>query len=254
MTTCTSTFITTTTKMFWMHAEHMHISQRTGDGFKLKGINDPEDLFELSAEGLYTLFESMKNPVGFFNYKGDYMAAHPTHISSKSKKRTIVAANATRYYTQVGRSITPANMSWRTFSNFDMQWQALLKQEKQDDPEVPKLGGNGSILKWIESFKLHTKSIIVVRMFSLSYALDNEASKATEWTDLISHQPHLADYGSITTELAALTSHYHPLYAQDNGNVYNRIEISLTGTSHSSSIIRFRCTPDGKGAMDALVS
>ena len=145
-------------------------------------------------------------------------------------------------------------MNWRTLANFDMQWQALLKQEKQDDPEIPKLGENGSILKWIEYFKLHTKSIIGVRMCSLSYALDNEASKAITRPDLIAHQPQPADYGSITEELAALTLHYHPLYAQDNGRVYDRIERALTGTSHSSAIIRFRCTRDGKGAMDALFS
>ena len=77
------------------------------------------------------------------------------HISTTSKKRIIVAANATRYYTQVGREITPDNMSWRTLANFDMQWKALKKQAKQDDPEVPKLGKQGSILKWIDSKKLH---------------------------------------------------------------------------------------------------
>ena len=115
----------------------------------------------------------MKKPVGSVDNKGDYTVAHPMHISAKSKKRIIIAANATSYYTQVGRSITPANMSWRTLANFDMQWQALLKQENQDDPEVPKLGGNGIILKWIEYFKLHTKSIVDVRMCSLSYALNN---------------------------------------------------------------------------------
>ena len=82
------------------------------------------------ADDLYNFFESMKNPVGSVNDKGDYTAAHPMHISAKSKNRIIVVANATRYYTQVGRSITPANMSWRTLTNFDMQWQALLKQEK----------------------------------------------------------------------------------------------------------------------------
>ena len=111
MTTCTSTFIATTTKTFWTHAEHMHISQRTADGFKLEGIDDPEDLFDFSAEKLYNFFESTKKPVGSVDDKGDYTEAHPMHISAKSKKRIIVAANATRYYTQVGRSITPANMS-----------------------------------------------------------------------------------------------------------------------------------------------
>ena len=71
------------------------------------------------------------------------------HISAKSKKRIIVTDNATRYYTQFRRSITPANMSWITLANFDIQWQEILKQENQDDPEFPKLGKNGSILKWI---------------------------------------------------------------------------------------------------------
>ena len=104
----------------------------------------------------------MKKPVGSVDDKGDYTAAHPMHISAKSKKGIIAADNATRYFTQVGRSITTANMSWRTLANFDIQWQALLKQENQDDPEVPKLGKNWSILKWIESFKLHTNSIIGV--------------------------------------------------------------------------------------------
>ena len=139
MTTCTSTFISTTTKKFWTHTEHMHISQRTANGFKLEGIDNPEDLFDFSAEDLYSLFESMKNPVGSVDDKGDYTTAHPMHISAKSKNRIIVAANSTSYYTQVGSSITPPNISWRTLANFDMQWQALLKQEKQDDPEVPLL-------------------------------------------------------------------------------------------------------------------
>ena len=70
----------------------------------------------------------MKKLVGFVDDKGDYTAAQPMQISAKSEKRIIVAANATRYYTQVGRSITPANTSWRTLANFDMQWQALLNQ------------------------------------------------------------------------------------------------------------------------------
>ena len=211
-------------------------------------------MFDFSADDFYSLFKSMKKLVGSVDDKGDYTAAHRMHISAKSKKRIIVADNATRYYNQVGRSITPANMSWRTLANFDMQWQALLKQENQDEPEVPKLGKNGSILKWIESFKLHTKSIIGVLMCSLSYALNNEASKATARPDLIAHQPHSADYGSITEELAALTLHDHPLYTQDNGNVYARIERELTSTYHSSAIIRFFRTHDGKEAMDALVS
>ena len=59
--TCTSTFIAMTTKKVWTHAEHMHIYQRTANGFKLEGIDDPEDLFDFSADDLYSLFKSMRN-------------------------------------------------------------------------------------------------------------------------------------------------------------------------------------------------
>ena len=106
MTTCTSTFIATTTKSFWTHVEHMHISQRTADGFKLEGIDDPEDLFDFSTDDLYSLFGSMKNPVRYVGDIGNYTAAHPMHISAKSNQRIIVTDNAMRYYTQVRRSIT----------------------------------------------------------------------------------------------------------------------------------------------------
>ena len=91
-------------------------------------------------------------------------------------------------------------------------------------------------------------------MCSFLYALDDEGSKETARPDLITHQTHWDDYGSIIEELDALTSHHHPLYAQNNGNVYDRIEGALMGTSHSSTIIRFCCTRDGKEEMDVLVS
>ena len=94
MTTCTSTFIATTTKTFWTHAEHMHIFQCTADGFKLEGIDEPEDLFEFSADDLHNLFKSMKKPVRSVDDRGDCTAANPMHISAKSKKRIIVTANA----------------------------------------------------------------------------------------------------------------------------------------------------------------
>ena len=114
----------------------MHIYQRTINGFKLEDIDDPEELFDFSADDLYNLFESTKKPVGSVDNKGAYTAAHPMHISAKSKKRIIVAANATRYYTQVGRSITTSNMSWRMLAKFNMQWQALLKQEARQPSSI----------------------------------------------------------------------------------------------------------------------
>ena len=124
----------------------MHCNTRTVAGFKKEGLTNPEDLFDLDKDDLDNLFLSMRNPVGTI-VASVYTYGNPMHVSTTSKKRIIVAANATRYYTQVGREVTPDNMSWQTFANFDMQWKALKKQARQDDPEVPKLGKQGSILK-----------------------------------------------------------------------------------------------------------
>ena len=71
-----------------------------------------------------------------------------------------------------------------------MQWKALKKQMKQDYPEVPKLGKQGSILKWIESMKLHLKLIIGVRDCSLAYFLDDTASRATARPALLADHSH----------------------------------------------------------------
>ena len=72
-----------TTKKFWMRAEHMHISQHTSNNFNFEGFEDPEDLFDLFADDLYSLFESMKKPMGSVNDKCDYTAARPMYISAK---------------------------------------------------------------------------------------------------------------------------------------------------------------------------
>ena len=129
MTTCTSKFETATTKTFWTDSAYMNCNTRTVAVFKKEGITNPEDLFDLDEDDLDNLFHSMRKPVGTIvasvNTDGN-----PMHVSTTSKKRIIVAANATRYYTQVGREITPENMSWRTLANFDMQWKYLKKQAK----------------------------------------------------------------------------------------------------------------------------
>ena len=89
----------------------------------------------------------------------------PHALSSKSKKRIVMASDATRYYAQIGRDITPSNMEWSTLANFDVHWQALKDLKKQDDPDVPKLTKSGSIIKCIESFKLHLNAILGLNTF-----------------------------------------------------------------------------------------
>ena len=62
-------------------------------------------------------------------------------------------------------------MHWKTLTNIDIQWNVLKVLKKQDDPKVPNLTKNGSIIKWIDSLKLHLNAIIGIRNFPLVYVV-----------------------------------------------------------------------------------
>ena len=106
----------------------------------------PEDLFEYSKDELKDVFASLKNPI-IEIVNTLHIPKLPYTLSNKSKKRFIVAANATRYYTQGGRKLTTINMHWKTLSNFGIQWKAMEELKKQDDQDVPKLTKQGIIIK-----------------------------------------------------------------------------------------------------------
>ena len=156
----------------------------------------------------------------------------PHTLSSKSKKFIVMASDAKRYYAQIRRDITPSNMEWSTMANFDVQWQALKDLKKQDDPDVPKLTKSGSIIKWIESFKLHLNEIVGVRNCPLVYVVREQADLTNVTRgNLMAGQRHSEENGSLEAELVQLTSHDHPLFRNNNGDLYNRMERALSGSN-----------------------
>ena len=82
-------------------------------------------------------------------------------------------------------------MEWSTLAKFDVQWQALKDLKKQDDPDVPKLTNSGSIIKWIDSFKLHLNAIVGMRNFPFVYVVweQSELNNVTQG-NFMAGQPH----------------------------------------------------------------
>ena len=120
--TVMSSFSRSTISAFW--TEKTQTAMAAVAGLALEGIENPGDLYEYPKGELESIFEGFKNQPGKV-VRGKYKQAAPLPISAKSKKRIIVAAKATRVYTQVGRPLTPANMNWKTLANFEIQWDAL---------------------------------------------------------------------------------------------------------------------------------
>ena len=207
--TVTSSFTRSTITSFWTEKSQMALEDTAVAGLALEGIENPGDLFEYSKDELESIFEDFKKQPGKI-VNGKYEQAAPLTISAKSKKRIIFVAEATRFYTQVGRQLTPANMNWKTLANFEIQWNALKELKKQDDPAVPKLE-KGSILKWIESFKLICSAVLGVRNCPIVYVID-ERGATTARPVLATDQPHSEVYGSVEGELVKLLSWNHPLF------------------------------------------
>ena len=71
---------------------------------------------------------------------------------------------------------------------------------------------------------------------------------------LATNQPHSEEYGSVESELVNLLSWDHPLFKNDNNNVFYRMERALIGTPYASTIVSFRKARDGNKAMAAIIS
>ena len=92
-----------------------------------------------------------------------------------------------------------------------------------------------------------------VRNFTIVYVID-EREANTSRTALATNQPHSEEYGSVESELLKLLSWYHPLFKNDNNNVFDRMERALIGTPYASTIVLFRKGQDGHKAMAAIIS
>ena len=117
--TVTSSFSRSTILDFWTEKTQMEMSDADVAGLALEGIENPGDLYEYSKGELESIFEGFKNQPGKV-VSGKYKQAAHLPISSKSKKRIIVASEAARFYTQVGRPLTPVNMNCKTLAKFEL--------------------------------------------------------------------------------------------------------------------------------------
>ena len=102
-----------------------------------------------------------------------------------------------------------------------INYSSHLELKNQDGLEVPKLK-KGSIIKWIESFKLHCSNVVGVRNCPIVYVI-NERNANTLRPALATNQPHSEEYRSVESELVKLLSWDHLLFNNDNNNVFDRM-------------------------------
>lgn len=248
------------TNHFWRKI--MGLSERTQEAFAVEGLLEVSDLHDFTKDDLKALFTNMRKPPKARIMRGsgenatsELVETEPFHVSAKSQKRIIIAADAVRVFRAIGRPITPDIMTWDVLSSFELQWTAIQERKDKAEEDVPKLQKNMSIVKWIDSFRLHCRATYGVRDCCMSYLLRPYAEvDVSQLPPLKPGMPFSEDHGDLEEEMIAYLSHDHSLYGIDNRQLLKMIETGLRGTSYASTVVRFRQAGDGRGCFLALES
>ena len=144
-------------------------------------------------------------------------------------------------------------LTWGTrLSSFQQQWDAILDLKKSDGQDLPKITKSVSISKWIEAYETYSEQKIGVRNGPLKYVIRDEVDVPNPAPALAADSPHSTEHGSVKGEMIARFSHTHPLFRDDNGAVYDDVESATRGTKYAASIITYKRTKNGRGALGTL--
>ena len=174
---------------------------------------------------------------------------------AKSQKKLGVACDLVQYYNTVGRDLMAPNMHWNQVGkNFEIQWKALKERKEEDPPEALKIMKTLPIMKWTEAFQDYLHRVISVRVIPLAYIIRTDSDVPMPVPPLAPNQPHSEAHGSIEYELVERASHEHPLFRDDNSEVYFKLEEATHGTMYMASIKPVQCAKNGRGVYAALTS
>jgi len=179
------------------------------------------------------------------------------NVSSISVSRLITAVNAAKYYNSISRAMNPTNMNYaNVLSTFKIEYEAYVSLKDEDEPKVPKINDKDHdrrIIRWAPIFRDCLASTFGARG-PLSYVLRDNVNVPNEIDDPLLPGCYYGESESLLSELEARLSHDGPIYKNDNGSVYMKIEEAVRGTSVESTIKPFSRRKDGRGAFLALIA
>lgn len=247
------------TAAFFSNDDQMGIPQETVAALANEGITIVDDLVDFDKDSIGQVAENLRKPGDRIPNPdpqappGSTIPRPPYVFGAKSQKRLLAACEAVRYYETTNRPLTVGNMNWDpVVRNHSEQWKALVAR-KDEDIEVPKVTKQLPILKWVEAFYdfLHRK--VGVRSIPLAYVTRDHVQVPIVAPPLLPNRPHSEEHGSVEGELIARASHDHPLYRDDNAQVYYHVEEALRSTVYAPSIKPFQRRKDGRGALASVV-
>ena len=244
---------------FFTDSNHMHIPVATVAQLAHEGIDMPSDLEDFEKDSLKQVADNLRNPGGRVNNpdanapRGSTIAKPPFVFGAKSQKRLLAACDIVRFYNTIGRDITPSSIRYNpVIRNFEQQWKALVNKKDDDPPETPKASKSLPIIKWTEAFTEYLSRKIGSRNIPLAYIIREDVVPPATVPPLATDKPHSMEHGSVEGDLVAMASHTHPLYRDDNAEVYYDLETALRATSYLASIKPYQRAKNGRDAFFSI--
>lgn len=252
-------FTAAQTTAFFEADDQMALPAATRIKLQDEGITGVEDLGDFDKTSFEQVTANLKNPGGRIPNPDPGAAAGatiprpPFTFGAKSRKRLLVACELVRFYNTIDRPLTAGNMRWNPIiKNFEQQWKAL-EARKDDVLEVPKISKTLTVIKWTEAFRDYLQRKIGTRTIPLAYVTREDADVPVAAPDLMNGAPHSQLHGSVVGDLIARASHNHPLFREDNAEVYYKLEQATRTTSYAASIKPFQRAKNGRGAWFSIV-
>ena len=243
---------------FFESADQMAIPRETVARLAQEGITSADDLSEFDKSSICQIADNLRRPGGRIpdpNNDGATIPTPPFVFGAKSQQRLNVACNLVRFYNMIGRTLTASNLTWSTtMVNFKDLWKAVVDRKASDDPDCPKITKTLPVMRWVESFTDHLHRCIGVRFVPLAYVVREEVTVPGICPPLKLSQPYSEEYGSVEEDMIARASHSNGLYADDNAEVYYKLEEATRSTTYAASIAPFQKKKDGRSAFLAIVA
>ena len=194
-----------------------------------EGITDIDSLIDFDKDSIESLPRACSRAIAAVEADADNdieaEAAVPAgNLSTASVHRLIVAANAARYYRDIGRTRTVAIMHYNNIlAGFKLDFDAYCTLKKQDAPDVPLVydkDKDKKVIKWAPLF-LDAMSRTFGAKGPLRYVLRENAAVPAEAEDPLSENCHYsATAGSMLEELIRRLPHSGPTFRDDNKTVF----------------------------------
>ena len=250
------TFTANSLTEFFEQATQLAMVDRTAGQLALEGITGIEDLPEYIKTDIESITRTFVRPARIVNGAGNLVNQPAFTFSAKSQKRMLTAILITTYYEQTSRVVTPAMMWWTVMKNFSVEMKALKESVSPTEITRP-MKSSTKITIFLEYFQLHCHGIVGKPNTPLDCVLRSVEAVPAIGPVFLPNQAYSEEHGSVEGELIARLSFDHPLYRNDNAQVYQELAKGLGGTKYLAMILQFRLANgiwNGRGAFLAVKS